>query len=179
MSKVESEYPDDAADMLRLTFAMIRSGMPHGDIRSIRKMFIEDRQRYQQLLHGIEGEEQVWQPATEIQLADPNLASDPQADETDENDVEPPGPVVPNYPAARVKTRISNAIDGFRAASSLATTLDVTSTLEQVVNRLNALTSDSSTLEDAVTGENSSQVRKLIQDIIAWTRNAESLLARE
>jgi len=179
MSKIESEYPDDAADMLRLTFAMIRSGMPHGDIRSIRKMFVEDRQRYQQLLRGIEGEEQIWQPSNEIQLADPNLASDTESDDIDENDVEPPGPVVPNYPATKVKTRISNAIDGFRAASNLATTLDVTSTLEQVVNRLNALASDFNTLENALTGENSSEVRKLIQDIIAWTRSAESLLARE
>jgi hypothetical protein len=178
MSQVESEYPDDAADMLRLTFAMIRAGMPHDDIRSIRKMFIHDRQRYEQLLHGIEGDEQAWQPSTEAQLADPNLAAD-MPDGNGENDVEPPGPVVPNYPGAKVKTRINNAIDGFRAASSLATTLDVASALEQVMSRLNALASDPNTLESALLGDNATAVRKLIQDVIEWTRNAEQLLTRE
>jgi len=181
MSTVESEYPDDAADMLRLTFAMIRSGMPHDDIRSIRKMFIEDRQRYEQLLQGIEGEEQSWHPPADSRLADPNLAGDAESceAEVDENNAEPPGPVVPNYPASKVKTRITNAIDGFRAASSLATTSDVASTLEQVVNRLNALSSDSETLENALRGENSDEVRRLIEQVIAWTRGIEQLLRSE
>lgn len=179
MATVESEYPDDAADMLRLTFAMIRAGMPHDDIRSIKKMFIEDRQRYQKLLQGIEGEEQSWQPPADSQLADPALVGDAEIGEGDDNGAEPPGPVVPNYPASKVKTRITNAIDGFRAASSLATTLDVASTLEQVVNRLNALSDDPQTLESALRGENSNEVRSLIEQVIAWTRSAEQLLNRE
>jgi hypothetical protein len=46
MSKVDSEYPDDAPDMLRLLFATIRAGNPHGDIRAIGRIFIDDRDRY-------------------------------------------------------------------------------------------------------------------------------------
>jgi hypothetical protein len=181
MSTVETEYPDDAADMLRLTFAMIRAGMPHDDIRSIKKMFIEDRSRYEQLLRGIEGEEQSWQPPADSQLADPNLTSDTESGEAelDEDNVDPPGPVVPNYPASKVKTRITNAIDGFRAASSLANTLDVASTLEQVVNRLNALSSEPGTMENALRGDNSAEVRNLIVQVMAWIRSVEQLLPRE
>ncbi|HEY1759384.1 MAG TPA: hypothetical protein VGG72_28690 [Bryobacteraceae bacterium] len=179
MSTVESDYPDDAADMLRLTFAMIRAGLPHDDIRSIRKMFIEDRERYDKLLRGIEGEEQTWQPPADSQLADPSLVSEAEPSDADENNADPPGPVVPNYPASKVKTRITNAIDGFRAAASLASTFDAASTLEQVINRLNALSSDPQTLQNALRAENSDEVRRLVGEVIAWSRNAEQLLGSE
>ena len=43
MPWVEENYPDDTADMLQLMFAAVRAGNPHGDIREIKRMFLQER----------------------------------------------------------------------------------------------------------------------------------------
>lgn len=177
MSKIDSEYPDDAADMLRLLFAIIRAGNPHDDIRAIGKMFVDDRERYQQLLQGIDGDEQEWLPPSGVQLANPTLTTDTSQDQIEESEAEPPGPVVPSYPTNRVKTRITDAIDGFRASSTLATTQDVGSTLVQVVSRLTALTGDPDTLGNALGGSDAARVRKLLQEVVDWAGRVAPLLS--
>ena len=60
MSWVEENYLDDATDMLQLMFAAVRAGNPHGDIRTIRKMFLEDRTRYELLLAQVTQDEKEW-----------------------------------------------------------------------------------------------------------------------
>ena len=37
MARIEADYQDDAPDMLRLLFAAIRAGLPHGTIRDLRQ----------------------------------------------------------------------------------------------------------------------------------------------
>ena len=49
MSLIEDDYQDDETDMLQLVFAAVRAGNPHDDIRAIRRMFLEDRDRYEHL----------------------------------------------------------------------------------------------------------------------------------
>lgn len=173
MARIEADYPDDAPDMLRLTFAAIRAGNPHGDIRAVRKMFVEDRERFRLLVADIEKDEAGWEPPTEAGLGNPTLIGERESAEADEAETELPGPAVPNYPTDRVKKRIKNAIDGFFAAS----TLDVASTLEQVLNRLYALTADPNRLIEVLTGESEPEVRERLERIIAWAEQAKKYLS--
>ena len=39
MAKIQTDYPEDAPDMLRIAFAAIQAGNPHGDIRVLRNIF--------------------------------------------------------------------------------------------------------------------------------------------
>jgi hypothetical protein len=174
MAKVETDYPDDAADMLRLAFSAIRAGNPHGDIRALRKMFIEDRPRYQALRAQIEEAESPWEQATGSQLADPDLSAEAgDEDEDDDADSEPPGPVVPNYPAEAVKRRLKIAIDGFLAASSE----DVLSNLEQVQNRLEALTDERKRLDAALHSEHAAAVKEALTKVVQWVDRVRAHLA--
>lgn len=172
MAKIEAEYPDAATDMLRITFAAIRAGNPHGDIRMVRKIFIEDKDRFRSLLTDIERDEEGWEPPADSQLENPSLAADVEP-ESDEVEADSPGPVVRNYPSEKVRTRIKNAIDGFMAAS----TLDVSSTLEQVLSRLSALSSDPDRLPTALSNDTSGEIRGKLKRVIEWARDAEHYLA--
>jgi hypothetical protein len=171
MAKMETDYPDEAPDMLRVVFAAIKAGNPHGDIRALGRMFRDDRPRYNRLLREIEQEEAEWEQATEPRLADPDLAVDVEEDEGAES--EPPGPVVPNYPVERVQTRIKNAIDGLAASD-----LDITSMLEQALSRLETLTADRDRLVAALAGENGPAVQELLGRIVAWADQARAYLSQ-
>ena len=174
MAQIENDYPDDAADILRLAFAAIRAGNPHGDIRLLRKIFIDDRERYKRLLAAVEREEAPWDAATtDAQVADPKIVSTrrEEDDETDEGDDDPPGPVVPNYPSERVKTKIKDAIDGFQSRN-----LNALSMLEQAHSRLESLTKDRKTLSAALAGDEADQVRKAIAKVVAWAEDAKRFL---
>jgi len=170
MARVETDYPEDAADILRLAFAAIRAGNPHGDIRAFRKMFLEDRARYDRLLKDVQREEADWETKGEQRLADPDLSSPPgDDDETLEGD--PPGPVVPNYPKEQVSRRIKNAIDGLAA-----TTLDAVSLLEQVGSRLQQLDRNPKQLKESLKGADGEGARQALQRIIKWAEEAKGLL---
>ena len=171
MVRIEEEYPDDATDMLGLLFASVRAGVTNYEIRDLGKIFIEDRTRYENLVAGIEDTEKEWERASESQLSNPTLEVD---DENDE-DAEIPGPVVPHYPSDSVKKLIKNAIDGYKASSSL----DVVSSLEQALNRLEALTDDRDRLRTALDNEGGYIVREALERIIAWTNEVKLLLTPE
>ncbi len=172
MVKMERDYPDEAADILRLAFAAIRASNPHEDIRALRKIFIEDRARYNRLLKSVEKEEEEWEKATDREIAEPDTtaATDVEGDagETD-GDTEPPGPVVPNYPEEKVRERIKNAIDGFQAQQ-----LSLVVRLEQAFSRLEELNKDR--LTAALAGENAEAVRTSLENIIAWAEAAKGIL---
>jgi hypothetical protein len=172
MLTMEADYPESATDMLRLAFAAIRAGNPHGDIRSLRKMFRDDPDRFRQLCADIDKDEQGWEPVTEVQLLAPSPAGETDVEETDDDESEVPGPTVPNYPAEKVRTRIKNSIDGFLAAS----TLDAVSTLEQALNRLKSLTGEPNRLVDALSNDPDDEVREKLRGIIEWSKEAERIL---
>lgn len=166
MVQVETSYPDDSIDMLRLLFAAIRAGRPHGTIRDLRRMFHRDRDRYQELVDEVDDIEQSWEASgNPDELADPFdiTPEDPESDEEGE-EAEPPGPNVPNYPKQVVTDAIDNALDGFQAAQ----TDDVIKTLRQVSNRLDVLTDDRRMLAQALTSDNGDEVREAFMTIVAW-----------
>jgi hypothetical protein len=172
MARIEADYQDDAPDMLRLLFAAIRAGLPHGKIRDLRRMFREDRPRYQEVLGEVDAAEEEWQASAEPeQLADPDLPSVVQDTEGDE-EMEPPGPNVPNYPGTKVADAVDNALDGFLASQ----TDDVIKTLRQVLNRLEILTDERSQLARAMLTEQGQQVREALRPVIDWAAEHRSLL---
>lgn len=168
MVRMEADYPDDSADMMRLAFAAIRAGNKHGDIRALRKMFLEDRPRFTALLKLVEKEEEPWEKATGTQLANPDLSviDAPQEDEGDGDN--PPGPVVPDYPVDRVNETIKNTIDGFVAAN----TLNVRSALYQVWSRLEPL--DGAKLQKAIQDDAEGDLKTLLDRIVKWAKDTES-----
>lgn len=171
MVRMESDYPAESADMMRLAFAAIRAGNRHGDIRALRKMFLEDRARFTALVKVIEKEEEPWEKATVTQLSNPDLSSlDAQAEDDGDSD-DPPGPVVPDYPVDRVNERIKNTIDGFIAAS----TLSVKSALYQVWSRLESL--DGAKLQEALSEDQEGDIKTLLDRIVNWAKDAESAKA--
>jgi len=166
MVQVETSYPDDSIDMLRLLFAAIRAGRPHGTIRDLRRMFQRDRDRYQELVDEVDDIEQNWEAGgNPDELADPIdiTPEEPEPDEEGE-EAEPAGPNVPNYPKKVVTDAIENALDGFQAAQ----TDDVIKTLKQVSNRLDVLTDDRRMLAQALASDNGDQVREAFMTIVAW-----------
>ncbi len=173
MAWIERDYPDSAADMLRMAFAAIRAGNTHDDIRALRQMLRKDRTRFEALLKQIEQDEKEWEAAGP-ELADPDLSPDEGSEEEDSGATEAPGPVVPRYPKEKVKTRITNAIDGFRAAA-----LHVASILEQVQNRLDALTDDRSQLTKALRQDSDGAVRRALERVLLWADQARALLPKE
>lgn len=174
MRKVQRLAPDREADMLEVCFAAIRSGIPHGDIRDIKKMFVEDRGSFDALVADIREAEAGWEPAPGTQpIRSPNLPdfADDDADriddldEDDETGSEPPGPNMPDYePAEEVLRSFDTHIDGFKASQGT----DVLKLLTEVINRLEALASENrNLLKDARTAGIAGIDDQLVR-ILAW-----------
>lgn len=174
MAKIELDYPDEAPNMLRLLFAAIRAGLPHGDIRELRRMFRFDRERYNRLLAEVDGVEQQWEAAGGSEkLADPEqVGIDVEQDGDDQDAPEPPGPNVPNYPREQVADAVENALDGFHAGA----TEDVVKILRQVHNRLEVLTDERQQLSQALSADDGDRVRMALSDVIDWTDRQRLLL---
>lgn len=175
MSKLEADYEDDVPAMLRILFAAIRAGSPHGDIRVLKNLFLHDRARYEQLLAEVDGIEGDWEQTGAESLAEPDVVDiTPAVDEDeDEEDLdEPPGPNVPNYPRTDIRDAIDNAIDGFGAS----TTDDVAKTLRQILNRLQVVSDSGGKLDQALAGEHAVKVREALAEIIAWADRHRDLL---
>jgi hypothetical protein len=140
-------------------------------------MFRYDRERHARLLAEVDTTEESWAAsAGAAELADPEVISqdpdDELVDESGDEEAEPPGPNVPNYPKAEIADAIENALDGF-AASRLD---DVAKTLRQVQNRLEVLTDDRRQLERALQSDDEGQVRTALEAIITWAEAQRALL---
>lgn len=138
MMQVESDYPDDADQVLQVLFAAVRSNRPHGDIRAIRRMFRNDRDRFDQLSDQIGDAEEGYGTGTsqlESPTETPPPARDEDEDDEDEDEDELPGPEVTNYPRSEVSTAIQVAIDGYASSRQE----DVLQILKEVTNRFEVL----------------------------------------
>ncbi len=156
MRQVQKLAPDREEDMLDVCFAALRTGITHGDIRVIKKMFVKDRGRFDALVAEIREAEAGWEPAPGTQpLHDPDLRdadnNDPEdiydPDDDEDASLEPPGPNIPDYePAEEVRRSFDSQLDGFKASQGR----DVLKLLAEVINRLDALASENrNLLEDA------------------------------
>ena len=168
MSLVEEDYEDDATDVLQLVFAAVRAGNPHGDIRAIRKMFLEDRVRYERLQEQVESDEEEWEKTGANEIGDPDLSSESDEDEFDDADTDREMPTqTSGYPQRQVQRRIKNAIDGYQASQ-----LEVLDTLEQVLSRLRILSSASDRLVEALDGPRADEAKDMLTGIIQWADEA-------
>jgi hypothetical protein len=173
MARLQEEFPDEAADLLRLQFAAIRSDLPHDDIRSLRNIFLRERGRYDELLAKVTAEEEAWEQRTEPQLLDPQIGraepeseAEAEADESEES--EESGPVLVDYPRREVSELVKNAIDAHRAA-----TMDARNQLIQAWGRLEQITE--TRLVEALK-EADGEARRTLSDIVEWSERAKPLL---
>jgi hypothetical protein len=166
MEKMLTDYPDEAADMLRVLFASIDGGITHGNIRTIGNMFKEDRTAYKQL------RDRVFQVQDGV-ISAPKLESprleEVDTDTDDDDDVQEPAPVVADFPRERIQSVILDAIDGYSARD-----LEVGRKLTQVASRLQPVTSE--ILREALASADGNQVRESLKEIIAWADAAKSLM---
>ncbi len=170
MLQMETDYPDEAPDMLQLAFAAIRAGNKHEDIRAFRRIFVEDRPRFDRLLESVLKDEKEWESAVGgTRLAEPKTITKPP-DEGDDEVEDVPGPVVPNYPAEKVGVKISNAIDGFMASQR-----SVESILAQALDRLEVLSP--AKLIAALQNDEEGELAASLTRVIAWSETAKPLLA--
>ena len=168
MSRIEEDYQDDSADMLQLMFAAVRAGNPHGDIRTIRRLFLEERDRYESLQTQVAQDEKEWEQTGAREIGDPDLSSEPDESEFEDEDSEQETTIqTPGYPQQQVRRRIKNAIDGFQAGQ-----LEVVDTLEQVLSRLHILSNASERLVETLSGPQGSAAKDMIKDIIKWADDA-------
>ena len=167
MAWIEDNYQDDAADMLQLMFAAVRAGNPHEDIRAIRRIFLNDRARYERLQRQVALDEKEWEQTGAREIGDPNLSSESDENDEDEDGEQEPSIQTPGYPQKPVRRRIKNAIDGYQASQ-----LEVVDTLEQVLSRLRILSGASERLEETLSGPRGSEAKDMIKDIIEWADDA-------
>lgn len=175
MAQIEIDYPDDAPDMLRLLFAAIRAGLPHGKIRDLRRMFRYDRDRHVELLGEVDTIEQHWESGGEqAELADPEVVLHPEdaSEEDEDGEAEPPGPNVPNYPRAEITDAVDNALDGFQASRDE----DVVKILRQVRNRLEILSDERGQLGRALQSTDAERVRNALRTVIDWADSHRQFL---
>ena len=168
MSRIEEDYPDDSADMLQLMFAAVRAGNPHGDIRVIRKMFLEERDRYESLQAQVAQDEKEWEQTGTRGIADPDLSAESDESEYEDEDSDQETPVqTPGYPQELVQRRIKNSIDAYQSSQ-----LAVLDTLEQVKNRLDNLTGASERFAETLSGPRGSEAKDMLTYIIEWADDA-------
>ena len=169
MPWIEENYQDDTADMLQLMFAAVRAGNPHEDIRTIRRIFLKDRDSYERLQVQVAQDEKEWERTGARGIADPDLSSESDESEDEDEDSEQEPPIqTPGYPQELVRRRIKNAIDGHQASQ-----LEVMDTLEQILSRLRTLSSASERLAETLSGPRGSDAKDMLTDIIEWADDAK------
>lgn len=170
MSKMAEHPAADQADMLRLAFAAIQGGNPHGHIRKLWSIFVGDKRRYKALLKKIEAAEEEWDKSIETaELEDPELPAEPEGDDDADEDTEPPGTSVRGYPSAKVRSQIENAVDGFVAAN-----LDIASIAAQALDRLITLKTNEKQVKAALKGDQADDIRATLDAIMAWGEDAKT-----
>lgn len=170
MMRVEQEYALEADRVLQVLFAAVRTGTTHIDIRTVRRMFRADRERFDKLALEIEQAEDSWdQGAPTLESA---LVTDTEATDEDEDEEEGPGPQVANYPKNKVSEAISSAIDAFVAGQG-----DTIRVIGEILNRLDVLDRGDK-LRNALStgGDSADAIRRDLSAIAAWVDQHRDLL---
>lgn len=174
MMEVEVDYALEADRVLQVLFAAVRSGHPHGDIRKIRQMFKNDRDRFDELASEVDQLETDWGPTEGAKLTLTETEPSDEAEEEEEDD-EGPGPGVENYPKEPVEQAISVAIDGFDSSKQKS----VLQTLKEILNRLEVVTGGDA-LEVALQDpEHRDAALSSLRRIVEWAELAKQILDDE
>lgn len=167
MRTVENDDPDRAPAMLNTLFAAVSAGLTHLEIRQIRRLFNEDRDEFDKFVVRISEAEQQWEePMDEKPLREPEVVKD-EADDQDSADeeTEPPGPVVTNYPKDEVKGIFDDAIDRHESLQIQ----DVLKVVKEINNRLDALISTGANrLGPALAVDESLVLREAVDAMSSW-----------
>jgi hypothetical protein len=167
MTRMLEDYPDDAIDMLQLLFASITAGVTHGGIRSIGRIFREDRTEYKRLRDKILSIEQESAPKTKLES--PDLAAVEADLSAEDDEKEEPAPVVSDYPTGRVRSVVLDAIDGFESRN-----LEIGRKLSQAIERLRPVTQQH--ISEALEEAGDTEIRGYLTEIIDWADRAKPLL---
>ncbi|GIH28493.1 hypothetical protein Aph01nite_68030 [Acrocarpospora phusangensis] len=157
------EYADDISDLTLTAFAAVQAGATYNDIRSMRKLFTEDREEFLRVAGQIGNEEERagWPPdsdtETEIAVVDPEVLT---AEENEEDPPVPPATAL-NYPKKAVLGHIQRAVDRVSTAG-----LDVAAQLQQARDRLEAVTEDR--LREAMASAVTEDISESLRAIVAW-----------
>lgn len=173
MMRVESDYPDDFDRVLQVLFAGVRAGKKYEDIRQVRQMFREDRQRFDTLAEGVSTAEKEVLSETAPTLASP-VETSPDESDDDENDEGGDGADVINYPPT-IGRMIDVAIDGFQASRQH----DVLKTLREVTNRLATLADGERLQYAAADAAEGPDIREALREVVRWADEHRGILDDE
>jgi hypothetical protein len=175
MMRVEREYPRDVDRVLQVLFAAVRAGVPYGDIRTIRAMFRDDRERFDGLAGAIEDAEAEWSEAgAPGAISEPVVIGDAEPgdddDGRDENDG--PGPDVEEYPQDAVADVISDALDAFESSKED----DSYRIVREILNRMQALDEHDRLPRALRDPESADDLRGGLIEVFAWVDGHRGLL---
>ncbi len=168
MMQVETDYADDADQVLQVLFAAVRANRPHGDIRQIRQMFRKDRVRFDSLSEEIAQAEDDFgatSPVLESPTETPPESSD---DDDDDFDEDLPGPQVSNYPKDEIATAIQVAIDGFTSSRQE----DLLRILKEISNRIEAI--GERLIQKLQSGDVDQGILDEVAKLVAWFETYDS-----
>lgn len=171
MRRVETDDPGRSPAMLNVMFAAVNAGKTHLEIREIRRLYTEDFEAFDRLAAEIAYAEGDWeQPADEDPLGDPEVVDDEpeDLDATDEQP-DPPGPVVPNYPKNEVKTIFEDAVDSHQAFQNE----DLLKSVKEINHRLTALSASPNLLTAL---QESTALREALDAVFRWFDDNHSSL---
>ena len=165
MVKVEEDYSALAPDVIQVLFSAIRAGHPHQDIRRLRNMFLDDRERFLGLRGAIEVAEKDWDPRSSgIDTPSRDTGDATPSRSNDEDEPEAEGPAVPHYPKADVTQAIKVAIDAFDTRGE-----DILVLLQEALQRLRQV-ADDKTFEASMRGgdDRALGLRDTVKAVAEW-----------
>ena len=167
MKAVEADDPERAPAMLNVLFAAVSADSKYQEIRQIRRLFIDDRDAFDELSKCLRNAEEKWvQPSGQQKLGQPEVVNSEGEDpDTADREHEPPGPAVTNYPKIEVKDILDDAMDRYESAQIK----DVLKVVKEVNNRLDALiTANTDRLSPALAIDETSALREAVDSMSAW-----------
>jgi len=171
MSVFEDE-PEDGYELVDAAFAFVQAGKNHLDLRVLRKIFLNDRERFYAMVTAVQEAEASagWrsdEPTGDVDSPGLDVVTAPNDDERDDERVEPEAVAPTGYPKTKVGRVIDAGLDGYAA-----TLLDVTTQLRQALARLEAI--DRKQLQAAVDDDGGERVMELVRAIATWGAQALS-----
>ena len=171
MSVFEDE-PEDGYELVDAAFAFVQAGKNYLDIRALRKMFLNDRDRFYAMVSAVhEAEDSAgWlsnEPTGDVDSPDLDVVTAPDDDDEGDERVGPEAVAPTGYPKTKVGRVIDAGLDGYAA-----TLLDVTTQLRQALARLEAI--DRKQLQTAVGDDGGERVMELVRAIATWGAQALS-----
>lgn len=114
MQVAQRESPESMLELLELQFQAVQAGAGHLDIRELRKLMIEEPDRFSELAREVQQTVEASTPADVAAPTEEEQEADP-AFELDDPPEDPPAPPGPSFPRTPVKRSIELAIEARRS----------------------------------------------------------------